>query len=426
MKGRLIDMKLFTSMAAAVLVISSATVGFAENIGDVTGAVYHSALDTYINNYPIAAYHYEGRQLICAEDLRDYGFSVIWDQASRSLYIERDKSITAISGNPDVTRQYYLQNKKAYDILKTDIAVYVEGNPIEGYNINGQTMIKIRDLEVFGHCEYSAENNFAKLFIDNLEQCEYAPVPVSYDKRLTVVLDAGHGKSSGRMSDEEKTAEGYSYYNGKWGEWRHWKNGTANEDCWGSGCNKDRTCFYSIGNGDRDTEPDINLQNALYAKWYLENELGYNVRMTRTSNEQNPSFSKRVSYCYPDNDMNAEPDASCYVCIHSNAGGGRGTAYISASGNYTQQWIKNNYISESNRLGKCINDNIVEQTPLSRHGSGSIDGMGYLILFNKCPVPAGYLEIGFFDSGSDLEILKSNNNEIGRAIAYGIDEFLRD
>ena len=90
-------MKLFTSMAAAVLVISSATVGFAENIGDVTGAVYHSALDTYINNYPIAAYHYEGRQLICAEDLRDYGFSVIWDQASRSLYIERDKSITAIS-----------------------------------------------------------------------------------------------------------------------------------------------------------------------------------------------------------------------------------------------------------------------------------------------------------------------------------------
>ncbi len=419
-------MKIFMSVAAALVVMSASVSGFADNIGDVTGAVIYSGLDTYINNYPINAYNYKGSQLVCAEDLRDYGFSVSWDGDARALYIDRDYSVTEILGKHGITKQYFLQYKKAYDILKTDIRVYVAGNETESYAIGGQTMIKLRALEPFGRCEYSEEERFSKLFIDGVDECKYEPFPISYDERLTVVLDPGHGKSSWLMNDEEKSAEGYSYYNGKWGEWRHWKNGTANQDCRGSGCNHDHSCFYSIGNGDRDTEPDINLQNALYAKWYLENELGYNVRMTRTTNEQNPSFSKRVSYCYPDNNMEAEPDASCYICIHSNAGGGRGTSYISLSGNYTQKWIKNNYIAESNRLGDYINRKIVAQTSLGNHGSGSINGEGYLILFNKCPVAAGYLEIGFFDNKSDLSILNSQHNEIGRAIAYGINEFLCD
>ena len=146
--------------------------------------------------------------------------------------------------------------------------------------------------------------------------------------------------------------------------------------------------------------------------------------MTRMSNEQNPSFSKRISYCYPGNNIDDEPDAACYICIHSNAGGGRGTAYISAKGNYTQKWINSNYIAESNRLGECINNRIVAQTSLTRHCSGSINGAGHLILFNKCPITVGYLEIGFFDNKSDLGILNSQHNEIGKAIAYGINDFL--
>ena len=417
-------MRIFMSIVVAAVVMLSSTKGFAENVGRVIGGVVYSALDTYINNYPINAYNYEGYQLVCAEDLRDYGFSVIWNEDARALYVDRDYSITAISGKTGVTRQYYLQYKKAYDILETDIKVYINGSQVEGYAVDGKTMIKIRDLEVFGHCEYSAENNYSKVFIDGLAQGEYAPVPIEYNERLTVVLDPGHGKSSFLMSDEEKIAEGYSYHNGQWGEWRHWKNGTANKECCGSGCNKDYSCFYPIGNGNRDVEPDIDLQNALYAKWYLENELGYNVRMTRMSNEQNPSFSKRISYCYPGNNIDDEPDAACYICIHSNAGGGRGTAYISAKGNYTQKWIKSNYIAESNRLGECINNRIVAQTSLTRHGSGSINGAGHLILFNKCPITVGYLEIGFFDNKSDLGILNSQHNEIGKAIAYGINDFL--
>lgn len=248
------------------------------------------------------------------------------------------------------------------------------------------------------------------------------------DTKKIVVLDPGHGKSSGQMSADEKIAAGYVQQNGAWGEWRHWKNGTSDQDCNGSGCNGDYSCWYPIGNGDRATEPEINLKNALAAKEILEKEYGYEVRMTRTSNDENPSFSKRVSYCYPNQELSGTPDASCYVCIHSNAGGGSGSAYIEAGGNYTQKLAPGlnsaDFSSASNQLGAMINARIVSQTSLSQHGAGVIKEEGYLILFNKCPVPAGYLEIGFFDNSSDLSVLNSESDKIGNAIAEGIHDFV--
>lgn len=242
-----------------------------------------------------------------------------------------------------------------------------------------------------------------------------------------IVLDAGHGKSSGSMTSAEFESEGYvKNSSGTWGEWRHWKSGTSDVPCEGSGCTgrapSGGSCWYSAGNGDRATEPDINLQNALAAKKYLE-QMGYTVRMTRTSNDQNPSFSKRISYCYPGNDLSANADASLYVCIHSNAGGGSGTAYIALDGLYDQRGISSTYVEDSNRAGKTINDSIVSNTSLSRSGSGALTFEPELIAFCKSPVPVAYLEIGFFDNSSDLSILKSESDSIGKAIAEGIDEY---
>ncbi len=246
-------------------------------------------------------------------------------------------------------------------------------------------------------------------------------------QKTVVVLDAGHGKSSSEMSSDEKTAEGYEYNEnrGSWGEWRHYKNGTYGDDCHGSGCTltapANGSCWYPMGNGDRDTEPDINLQNTLAAKDYLE-EMGYEVRLTRTSNEQNPSMNKRMSYCFPNNDITQQPDAALYVCIHSNAGGGSGTSYISLEGTYGQSLIPPDYVETSNTAGSIINSKVAAASGL--RANGPIGGEGYLILFNKCPVPIAYMEIGFFDNSSDLAILNSSHDEIGRAIAEGVDEYL--
>ena len=245
--------------------------------------------------------------------------------------------------------------------------------------------------------------------------------------KKVIVLDAGHGKSSSEMTSDEKTAEGYEYNEskGNWGEWRHYKNGTFGENCHGSGCTglspENASCWYSMGNADRDTEPQINLDNALATQKYLE-QMGYEVRMTRTSNEQNPSMDKRVSYCFPNNDTTSNPDAAAYVCIHSNAGGGRGTSYIALGTDYEQKFIGSDFVEKSNEMGNIINQKVAAATGLSQN---SPINTPYLILFNKCPVPIAYMEIGFYDS-SDLSILQSSSDEIGKTIAEGVDEYLKN
>lgn len=412
----------FKKTAAAFFAVSFTITARAYNQGNIIGAVHYSGIDTYINNYPISAYNLDGRQLICAEDLRNYGFNVEWSQADRSLYITRNEAVTKLTKNDNIKRKVFMANKRAHDIVYSDISVYLNGVPISSYSIDGSMMIPLRAMESVGVVNFSEENNCASLTIEGLSEAEYVPLEADYDSKITIVLDPGHGKDSWQMSDEEKVYSGYEYYNGSWGEWRHWKTNSSSDECHGEGCNYYGNCWYPITNGDRDTEPNINLRNALAAKERLE-QMGYNVRMTRSSNEENPSFNNRIAYCFTNNDLSAYPDAACYVCIHSNAGGGRGSAYIEANGSYTQKWVNSSYVSNSNLLGKYMNDRISEQTSLTTYSGGKISGLGYMILFNKSPIPVGYMEIGFYDS-SDIEILNREYAEIGNAIADGINDYM--
>lgn len=257
-----------------------------------------------------------------------------------------------------------------------------------------------------------------------------APTWTAAPKKI-VVLDPGHGKSSSEMSEQERIDEMWINDSSRgWGEWRHWKSGETWIDCEGAGCTgrapKGGTCFYRMADGDRSTEPEINLNNTLSAKKYLE-ELGYEVRLTRSSNDENPSMTKRLIYCYPNNDTNSKPDADVFVCIHSNAGGGRGSAYMSLSGEYDQAGTltPEEYVSESNKLGSHINNRIVTETSMPAWSGGKYDGFPTTILFCKSPIPIAYLEIGFFDNESDLNILKTEYDSIGKAIAYGIDDYFK-
>ena len=258
-----------------------------------------------------------------------------------------------------------------------------------------------------------------------------SPTPTEHKQsKGIIVLDPGHGKSSSAMSESEKTRDGWLYNSqkGGWGEWRHWKSGTTWQDCLGSGCSgrapQNGGCWYPIGAGDRDKEPQINLNNTLAARRYLE-QMGYEVRMTREDNNTNPSMTKRLKYCYPDNDTTRPPDADAFICIHSNAGGGRGSYYIALSDTYDQAGIPTDYITAGNTLGADINKRIVSETNLSAAGSnGRYDGYPTLVLFCKSPITIAYMEIGFFDNASDLAILNNSADAIGKAVAEGINDYM--
>lgn len=263
---------------------------------------------------------------------------------------------------------------------------------------------------------------------DTAGEPDAAAPDIADTAKAIVVIDPGHGKSSWMMTDEEKAAAGYVLNsNGQWGDWRHWKSGSIWVDCEGSGCNgrasANGSCWYPIENGDRDTEPEIDLANAMAAAERLES-MGYEVRMTRTTNEENPSLTQRLKKCYPNDDINSAPDAAVYVCIHSNAGGGRGSAYLALNSGYDHIVWTDNYAEAGNELGRMINDRIVTQTSMPAYADGSYSGQSDLVLFHKSPIPVAYMEIGFYDNASDLSILQSESTAIGYAIADGINDYI--
>lgn len=414
------------------------------------GSIISDGSAITINDTEISKYTFNETPYVAVEDLLQFGICLINNSDGSITITQRDDLAIPADSSPSAITD---GTKIAY----TDYEVYAKGKQIQCYTADDYHIISTKTIALFGeqldetHFIVSEEafNNNAQSdnataepekIIEGSENAknhrgasvnepQTTEAAVQPSGKGIVVLDPGHGKSSGEMTTAEKEEYGWVYNSskGQWGEWRHWKTGTLWQSCEGSGCSgrvtTNGSCWYPMGNGDRDKEPQINLQNCLAAKKYLEN-MGYTVRLTRTSNNENPSFTKRLSYCFPNNNTSTQPDADIYVCVHSNAGGGKGSAYISLSGKYDQAGISSTYVQDSNQLGKTINDAIVNGTSLSRHGDGAIGGEPELIAFCKSPVPCGYLEIGFFDNASDLSILNNEYDSIGKAIANGVDTYL--
>ncbi len=418
-------------------------------------AVTHSDTVVTINDVQLPSYSYRSVVCIAAEDLHNFGFEAITTGSSFSLSYNPYNQTTPPDGIlheysdiPDdsvaeVYKDGILLNGKSLQCyitygyhlipaysLKSLFSITEENGSIHFSTADTTTLNNVRTVSKGSNTLTDSESDpeFSERKIEGSSNAKNYRSPSNNTSRI-IVLDPGHGKSSSRMSDEEKTTSGFVYNASKkqWGEWRHWKSGNSSTSCEGTGCTQTHTpggsCWYAMGNGDRNTEPEINLNNALAAKKYLE-EMGYTVRMTRTSKEENPSFSRRLSYCYPNNDNTQQADALLYMCIHSNAGGGRGSAYIAAEGQYDQKGIRASYINDCNTLGAITNEKITKSTSLKKSGSGVINNLGALIAFCKSPVTCGYLEIGFYDNSEDLKILQNESDAIGKAIAEGIDEFV--
>lgn len=134
-------------------------------VGDVIGTAYHTDIVAYINHYAIPSYAVNGTSVIVAEDLRNFGFDVVWNQNLRSLTISRNSSI--YPKQMDFSKIGKSGSKFA-NLLSTDITVYAKGIKLKSYAINGYTMIPIESLTMFGTCSWVPEQRAVKLWVDGL------------------------------------------------------------------------------------------------------------------------------------------------------------------------------------------------------------------------------------------------------------------
>ncbi len=149
----------------ATLTFLSCSICHGAKIGSVIGTVYNTDIVAYINNYAIPSYAANGTSVVVAEDLRNFGFDVIWDQSSRTLSIYRNSSVYPSEMNFSKTGT---PGTKFADLLYTDIKVYANGTLIPSYAINGYTMIPLESLTMFGSYNWVNEQRALKLWIDGL------------------------------------------------------------------------------------------------------------------------------------------------------------------------------------------------------------------------------------------------------------------
>lgn len=79
--------------------------------------IYESDIEVIFNDSLIRAYALDGKMGVVAEDLRNYGYDVIWDPAARTLNIEQRDNIAIDTDFGAI----YSQNKMDWNTSKNDI-----------------------------------------------------------------------------------------------------------------------------------------------------------------------------------------------------------------------------------------------------------------------------------------------------------------
>lgn len=125
-------------------------------VGTVINKVISTDIKTYINGYEIPSMNINGHTAIVAEDLRNYGFDVIWSPVDRSLVIKQksSKKIKPISIKRNNNSKI---GEKIGSVLYTDIKTYIKDSEIKSFNIDGYTVIFIDTLKEFGDIRWNEE-----------------------------------------------------------------------------------------------------------------------------------------------------------------------------------------------------------------------------------------------------------------------------
>lgn len=136
-------------------------------------------------------------------------------------------------------------------------------------------------------------------------------------------------------------------------------------------------------------------QIAQSAQKYLKLN-GFNVKIG--DNAKEGSYTKRVS------ESNAW-GADVHVCIHTNAGGGKGTEVLCYSG------------SKNNKYVKAVYNRVAKLTPTSDRGIVVNDS---LYEIKHTTATCVYVECEFHDNKTTENWIDSHVDDLGKAIAHGI------
>ena len=139
---------LFCAMLIAVCIFLTFSAIALQDI-EIVDYVLETNIRAFIDGYEIPSYNISNRLGVVAEDLRGYGFDVIWNAEERSLKITQNKK-----GVTAPVSAAAAEAGSSHPVYSTNIVTYINGEEVESFNIGGYTIIYLRELERFGTCHY--------------------------------------------------------------------------------------------------------------------------------------------------------------------------------------------------------------------------------------------------------------------------------
>jgi hypothetical protein len=132
--------------------------------GSVLGDILHSDIVAYINGHAIPTSIGDGMTLVAAEDLRNYGFDVNWNGATRSLHIERNASLPFSPLPVQTSTQPVGTFKQHY--FHTDIRTYISGVLVESFAVEGETLLNFELLARYGNLTWDGAARALRLTLN--------------------------------------------------------------------------------------------------------------------------------------------------------------------------------------------------------------------------------------------------------------------
>lgn len=190
------------ALITAGMILGSTVPAFAYR-PKIIGNVLSTDIIAYVDNIPIHSYNYQNHTYVMAEELRDYGFDVVWNGKNRTLNITLPQKRTEKEMSYEEEQRFLSSakaetpGKKRFDVYQTDIQVLFDGKPIQteehaktSVNVNGNTLVLFSALKHFGDVKWDQEYRSSSLhtvgkicttdFGLQYEQTEHIPGSFTY------------------------------------------------------------------------------------------------------------------------------------------------------------------------------------------------------------------------------------------------------